>query len=152
ASAHPLRTLRRTMSYPQDVSRLYADQFVSTPAEIAALRALRDAADGSDTPMERHCLRVFLIIERLAADRGLALDREVALCTSLLFDVGGFASVATRDVYTRDGRRFAQRVLEPFSWPAERLQLGLQAIERHHRLSSQWHHGVEVELLRRADL
>ena len=90
-------------------SRLFADQSVSTPAENAALRALRQAAGGTDTPMERHCLRVFLIIERLAADRPIPIDREVALCASLLFDIGVYPLVSTRDVYTNDGRRFAKQ-------------------------------------------
>jgi HD domain len=134
------------------VPRTYADEVVSTPAEKAALEALRRVAGVRDTPMERHCLRVFLIIERLATERSIAIDRELALCVSLLFDIGVYPAVATRDVYTRDGRRFARQVLAPFSWPEARLHRALEAIERHHQVRAQWQHGAEVELLRLADL
>jgi len=129
-----------------------ADDEVSTAAERASLDALRRATGGVDTAMERHCVRVFLIIERIAADQGIAIDREVALCASYLFEIGAYPLASTRDVYTSDGRRFAKRLLEPFGWPETRLHLCLDAIERHHQLRSQHHRGAEVELLRRADL
>src|SRR5262249_21688066 len=127
-------------------------ELASTAAERAALRALRQLAGGIDTPMERHAQRVFLILERLAADRRIAIDREVALCACLLFDLGIFPPVATRAAYTRDGRRLARRVLARFAWPEARLRRALDAIERHHQLTAQWSHGAEAELLRRADL
>lgn len=129
-----------------------ADDVVSSAPERASLDALRKATGGVDTPMERHCLRVFLIMERIAADQAIALDREVALCASWLFEIGAYPLASTRDVYTSDGRRFAKRLLEPFGWPETRLRLCLDAIERHHQLRSQRHLGAEVELLRRADL
>ncbi len=129
-----------------------ADDLVSTAAEAASLAALRRATGAVATTMERHCLRVFLMIERMASDGALAVDREVAFCASCLFDIGVYPVAATADVYTADGRRFARDLLEPFAWPAERLRRCLDAIERHHQLTSQWLHGAEVELLRRADL
>lgn len=129
-----------------------ADDLVSTAPEKASLTALRKATGGVDTPMERHCLRVFLIMERIAADQAIAIDREIALCASYLFEIGAYPLASTRDVYTSDGRRFAKRLLEPFGWHDTRLRLCLDAIERHHQLRSQRHLGAEVELLRRADL
>jgi hypothetical protein len=102
--------------------------------------------------MERHCLRVFLIMERVAADHAIGIDREVALCASYLFEIGAYPLASTRDVYTSDGRRFAKRLLERFGWPEARLRLCLETIERHHQLRSQRRYGAEVELLRRADL
>jgi hypothetical protein len=134
------------------MTHLAADDVVSTAAERASLAELRKAVDGPDSPMERHCLRVFLIMERIAAERSLAIDREVALCASWLFEIGGYALASSRDVYTRDSRRFARRLLERFGWPEARLQLCLDAIERHHQLRSQHRYGAEVELLRCADL
>ena len=134
------------------MTALAADGLVSTAAESASLDALRKATGGPDTPMERHCTRVFLIMEQIAADLSLGIDREVALCASYLFEIGAYPLASTRDVYTRDGRRFAKRLLEPFGWPEMRLRLCLDMIERHHQLRSQRRYGAEVELLRRADL
>jgi hypothetical protein len=50
------------------------------------LEALQAAA-GSDSPLERHCPRQFVIAERLASDR--PFDRELLLCafTISLFTV-----------------------------------------------------------------
>ncbi len=131
---------------------LAADEVVSTAAERAALDTLRKAVGGIDTPMERHCLRVFLIMERIAADHRIGIDREVALCASYLFEIGAYPLASSRDVYTSDGRRFAMHLLEPFGWPEARVRRCLDAIERHHQLRSQAQYGAEVELLRRADL
>ena len=129
-----------------------ADPLVSTAAERASLDALREATGALDTPMERHCIRVFVMIERMAADRCVPIDREVALSASFLFEIGVYPVAATGDVYTSDGRRFAKRLLEPFGWPEPRFRLCLDTIERHHQLRSQRQYGTEVELLRRADL
>ena len=59
---------------------------------------------------------------------------------------------ASGDAYVRDSRRLAAEVLAPFGWSGLRLERCLDAIEHHHRLVPQWSRGVEVELLRRADL
>jgi hypothetical protein len=124
-----------------------ADALSETPASQAALRALRAAA-GSDSPMERHCLRQFAIAERLAGDR--AFDRELLLCACWLHDVGLFTH--SRDPYVTEGARRAARVLEPFKWPRERLQLCMDACEQHHAPRSRMAMGLEVELVRQSDL
>src|SRR5580765_5209486 len=111
-----------------------ADVLVSTAAERASLDALREATGAFDTPMERHCVRVFLMVERMAGDQSIAMDREVALCASFLFEIGAYPVAATGDVYTTDGRCFAKRLLEPFGWTEPRLRLCLDTIERHHQL------------------
>ena len=129
-----------------------ADAIVSTAAERASLDALRQATGAPDTPMERHCVRVFLMVERMAADQSIGIDREVAVCASCLFEIGAYRLASSEDVYTSDGRRFAKRLLEPFGWPEPRLRVCLDTIERHHQLRSQRQYGAEVELLRRADL
>jgi hypothetical protein len=134
------------------MTSLAADGVVSTAPERASLDALRKATGGIDTPMERHCLRIFLIMERIAAEHSIGIDREVALCASFLFEIGAYPLASTRDVYTSDGRRFAKRLLGPFGWPEARLRLCLDTIERHQQLRSQRRYGAEVELLRRADL
>ena len=145
-----LRTMsRRTRS---SVARVLAEQIVSTEPEQVCLSALRHATGAAESPMERHCLRVFLIIERLASQRGIAIDREVVLCASLLFEIGAYAIASTHRVYTADGRRFAETLLQRFAWPDERLRVCLDAIELHHQLRPQWSRGAEVELLRRAVL
>ncbi len=134
------------------MERIFADDLVSTAAEIAALAALRRAVGTADSVMERHCVRVFFIVERLAALLGRPIDREVALCACLLFEIGAYPAAATGDVYTRDGARHALEVLRPFGWSRARRQRCADAIERHHQLRPQWTLGAEVELLRRADL
>jgi HD superfamily phosphodiesterase len=64
-----------------------ADALSASAAAQSALEALRAAA-GSDSPLERHCLRQFAIAERLAGDR--AFDRELLLCACWLHDLGLF--------------------------------------------------------------
>jgi hypothetical protein len=115
-----------------------ADALSTTPAARAALAALRTAA-GANGPMERHCLRQFAIAERLAGDR--VLDRELLLCACWL-----------RDPYVTEGARLADRVLAPFGWPPERLQRCMDACEQHHAPRSRLAMGLEVELVRQADL
>jgi hypothetical protein len=128
------------------------DELVETDAERACLGALREATRTTDDPMERHCVRQFLIAERMAADRGLEVDRELLLCATFLHDAGLFPSATTGDVYTADSRRLAERTLSPFGWEPKRLALCLDAIEQHHAQGSRWDWGDEVELVRRADL
>jgi hypothetical protein len=131
--------------------RSLADELALTDAERACLAALRGVTGVRNGPMERHTLRVFLIAERLAADRFLALDREVMLCASFLHDIGLFPRASEGGVYVVDSRHFTERTLEPFGWPAERLRGCLDAIELHHKLRPIWEYGTEAELLRRAD-
>jgi hypothetical protein len=134
------------------MARLLAEKVVSTESERACLAALRDATGAGDGPMERHCLRVFVIAERLAAELARRVDREVLLCASLLHDVGAYPLASAGGVYTSDGRRFAMRTLEPFAWPEIRVRACGDAIEHHHEFSPVWELGPETEVLRRADL
>jgi HD domain len=129
-----------------------ADELAVTDAERACLHALREATGEVDDPMERHGVRQFLICERMAADRGLDVDRELLLCACLLHDSGLYPGVSTGDVYIADGRRLAERTLEPFGWDPKRLAKCLDAIEQHHSPRSRWEWGAEVELVRRSDL
>src|SRR5918912_1985851 len=124
-----------------------ADALSITPAAQAALQALRAAA-GANGPMERHCLRQYAIAERLAGDR--AFDRELLLCACWLHDAGLFTDSC--DPYVTEGARLAARVLEPFHWPPERLQLCMDACEQHHAPRSRMTLGLEVEVVRQADL
>jgi HD domain len=135
------------------MSRLSADELAPTGAPAACLQTLRAATGRHDEPMERHCVRSFVIAERLAADAGQDIDRELLLCASLLHDVGIFESVATRDhAYVTDGRRVALETVAPFAWPAQRRRLLGDTIEQHHAQTSRDGLGHEVELMRRADL
>jgi len=129
-----------------------ADELAKTDAERVCLAALREATGAGDDPMERHCVRQFLIAERMASDRGLEVNRELLLCATFLHDAGLYDSVTTGDVYVADSRRLAERTLAPFDWPPERLALCLDAIEQHHAQRSRWKWGAEVELVRRSDL
>jgi hypothetical protein len=124
-----------------------ADALSAGPASRAALEALRTAA-GSDSPLERHCLRQFAIAERLAGDR--RFDRELLLCACWLHDLGLFTM--SRDPYVTEGARLAARVLKPFGWPPERLQRCMDACEQHHAPRSRMAMGLEVELVRQSDL
>jgi HD domain len=129
-----------------------ADELVTTDAERACLDALRAATGDPDGPMERHCVRQFLIAERLGERVADGVDRELLLCAAFLHDAGLYPSVSTGDVYVTDGRRLAERTLAPFGWPLERLARCLDAIEQHHALGARWDRGAEVELVRRSDL
>jgi hypothetical protein len=129
-----------------------ADELATTDTERACLAALRDATGTVDDPMERHCVRQFLIAERMAADRDIDVDRELLLCATFLHDAGLYPSTSTGDVYVADSRRLAERTLAPFGWEPARLARCLDAIEQHHAQRSRWDWGAEVELVRRADL
>lgn len=128
-----------------------SDNLVKSRAEQAALSFLREAAEETDGPMERHAIRVFLIAEQIAKERELAFDREVALCASLLHDVGVLPRASRSLRYIDDGRDVAREVLGA-ELHGTRLAKCLEAIGKHHHVRSQWDRGVEVELLRRADV
>jgi hypothetical protein len=125
---------------------------VRTDAERACREALLSAAGDHRGPMERHCVRVFRIAERMGEDLPDAPDREVMLCAAFVHDIGLFPAAATGDVYVTDGRRLAEELLAPFGWERERLRRCLDAIELHHAPRALWGLGAEVELIRRADL
>lgn len=125
-----------------------ADGLCTTDAERAALAALREGAGGPGTPMEGHCVRQFLISERLAGSE--PYDREVLLVACWLHDAGLYT--ASRAAYVTEGALLARRVLEPFGWTPERLRLCMDACEQHHAPTSRRALGLEVELVRRSDL
>jgi hypothetical protein len=102
--------------------------------------------------MERHCLRVFRIAWELAERRELDVDREVLLVAAFIHDLGLYDSVSRGGVYVKDGAEFAAELLAKHGWDEQRIRLCADAIERHHEVRSQWKHGDEVELVRRADL
>jgi HD domain len=129
-----------------------ADELAHTPAERACLDALRVAAQETDGAMERHCVRQFLIAERLAEDAGQSVDRELLLCAAFLHDTGLYPGVKSHDAYVSDGRHLTERTLQPFGWEPERLKRCLDAVEQHHALRDRSSLGTEVELMRRADL
>ena len=129
-----------------------ADELARTDAERACLAEVRRLTGTTAGPLEHHNVRAFQIAERLAERRGLKVDREVLLCAAHLHDVGLYPGAATDASYVDDGARLAERLLAPYAWPPARLKRCTDAIERHHELRPQWKRGVEVELLRRADL
>ncbi len=127
------------------------EALAETEAEKAALAAVHELT-GADSPMERHCVRVFTITELLAAERGVPIDREVVLVAALLHDIGLYEGASRGGVYVTDGAEFAADLLHPYDWSEQRVKLCCDAIERHHELRAQWEKGEEVELVRRADL
>lgn len=132
---------------------LCTDDLVSTETEHEALRRVRELTGDEDGPMERHGVRCFLICEKLAADAGLRVDREVLLVAGLLHDMGLYDGASRNGVYVEDGREYAEDFLHGRDgWTPERIRLCGDAIERHHEVRSQWDAGSEVELMRRADL
>jgi hypothetical protein len=129
-----------------------ADELAETTAERACLDTLREAAGATDGAMERHCVRQFLIAERLAEQGAGPVDRELLLCAAFLHDAGLCPGVRTSDAYVTDSRHLTERTLAPFGWRRERLARCLDAVEQHHAVRSRWDWGAEVELVRRSDL
>lgn len=125
-----------------------AEQLHQTPAAQACLEALRTTTGEHHGPMERHGLRCYFIAERLAAPR--PVDSEVLLCAAWLHDAGLWRK--TGDPYVTEAARMAEETLASFGWPVERLQRCMDACEQHHAPTSREHMGIEVELMRRADL
>ncbi len=118
------------------------------PAAQACLETLRAVSGERDGAMERHCVRVFVIAERLAGPQ--PIDREVLLCATWLHDAGLWCP--GDDPYVTEAARLAQRTLAPFDWPLARVQRCMDACEQHHAPTSRADLGLEVELMRRADL
>ena len=112
-----------------------AEDLVRSEAEVAALTALREVTGETGGPMERHSMRCFLVAERIAADRGLMVDHEILLVAGLLHDIGLYDGASAGGVYTTDGAHFARHLLEGRpGWDERRLQLCLDAIDRHHEV------------------
>ena len=129
-----------------------AEDKIESDAGQKALSALREMAGEDESPMERHCLRVYLIVERMAQKKGHSLDRDALMVASLLHDCGLYEEASDGGVYVTEGAEYSDRLLEPFDWSPERVRLAHDMIERHHRLTAQWKRGAEVELVRQADL
>jgi hypothetical protein len=127
-----------------------ADDLATTEAERACLAELRRLVGAPDGPIERHSVRVLLLAEELGRRGGHEYDRELLVCAALLHDAGLYAP--GDEAYVSDGRRLTERLLSARGWDATRLEVCASAVERHHELVSQWWRGVEVELIRRADL
>ncbi|MFN2524940.1 MAG: HD domain-containing protein [Actinomycetota bacterium] len=128
------------------------DSLAFTDSVTVCRESLRRAVGVSGGPIERHSARVFFIMQQLAQEAAAPLDREVAACAAVLHDIGLYDPVAKPRLYLHHGRVAAERVIGSFSWTAQRRRLCLDAIELHHRLTPQWKKGIEVELLRLADL
>lgn len=128
------------------------DEIVRTDAEHEALERLRAATGGPDGPMERHCLRTRHIADRIAGQRGWAIDPEVLTIAAILHDIGLYPGVSRGGVYTADGAELARELLGARGWPEDRIERCVLAIDRHHEVRRQIAHGGEVEALRLADL
>jgi HD domain len=130
---------------------LVAPDLVRTPLEQRFLELVREASGELDGAMERHCVRCFLFVERLAAKRGLDLDREVGLCAAFAHDLGIYPSMSHGGVYTDESGELAASLFREAGASEERARLVADACAYHHALRPQWPRGTEVELLRRAD-
>ena len=128
-----------------------ADTLAETALERRCLEELRAASGEVDGPMERHCVRCFLLIELLARKRGLEFDREVAICASLLHDAGIYPALSAGGVYTDESGIVAERLFMEAGAEPERGRLVRDACAQHHALRDQSAKGIEVELLRLAD-
>jgi hypothetical protein len=128
------------------------DEIARTGAEREALERLRAATGGADGPMERHCLRTRHIADRIAGQRGWAIDSEVLTVAAILHDIGLYPAASRGGVYTADGAALAREMLTEHGWDADRIERCAAAIDRHHELRSQLAAGGEVEAMRRADL
>ncbi len=128
-----------------------ADELVQTELERRCLTELRAASGEVDGPMERHCVRCFLFVERLAERRALAIDREVCLSAALLHDIGLYDSVSHGGVYTDEGGALAERLFTQAGVGPARARLAADACTYHHALRDQSKRGAEVELMRLAD-
>lgn len=128
-----------------------ADSLATTDAETRALRALREASGETDGVMERHCVRCFLLCEKLARREGHELDREVTLCAALLHDIGVYESVTHGGVYTEEGAEVARGLALDAGWDERRAALCADACAYHHSVRSKREHGFEVEAMRLAD-
>jgi HD domain len=128
-----------------------ADTLAETDLERRFLAKLREASGEVDGAMERHCVRCFLFMDRLAERRGVQIDRELALCAALVHDIGLYDSVSGGGVYTDEGGALAARLFTEAGQSGARARLIEDACAQHHALRDQSDRGTEVELLRLAD-
>lgn len=128
------------------------EEILTTGAEREALARLREATGGVAGAIERHSLRCRHIAARIAAAHGWVIDGEVLTVAAILHDIGLYPPASRGGVYTADGAALARTLLPAFGWTSERVELCARAIDLHHDVRRQLHHGPEVEALRRADL
>ena len=128
-----------------------AETLIETELEQRFLDELRKATGEVDGPMERHGVRCFLFVELLGQQRGLTIDRELALCAALVHDIGLYDSVSTGGVYTDEGGICAERLFTAAGASSERAELIRNTCAQHHALGDQSAKGTEVELMRLAD-
>jgi len=128
-----------------------ADALVETELERQFLDQLRAASGEVDGPMERHCVRLFLFAEMLAAERGVEIDRELVLCAAFMHDAGLYDSISHGGVYTDEGGEHAARLFERAGASPQRVRMIADACAQHHALRDQSRRGTEVELTRLAD-
>ena len=124
-----------------------ADALVETELERQFLDQLRAASGEVDGPMERHCVRLFLFAEMLAAERGVEIDRELVLCAAFMHDAGLYDSISHGGVYTDEGGEHAARLFERAGASPERVRMIADACAQHHALRDQSRRGTEVELI-----
>lgn len=142
---------RAAVEAPDVSPSVVAPDLVQTDIELRFLDVLREASGELDGSMERHGVRCFLLVERLADRRGLEIDREVALCASLVHDIGLYPAVSHGGVYTDESGELAARLFRAAGGDEGRARLVADACAYHHAPRDQSHRGAEVELLRLAD-
>lgn len=128
-----------------------ADTLIETHLERTCLEELRRASGEVDGAMERHCARCFLLIEMLAAKRGLEFDRELVISACFLHDAGIYPSLSDGGVYTDESGIVAERLFLAAGSTPERAALARETCAQHHALRDQSAKGAEVELMRLAD-
>src|SRR5918998_4842516 len=109
-----------------------ADELAQTELETRCLDELRDACGETGGPMERHGVRIFMLVEKLAARRGLEVDRELVLSTAFLHDIGIYPSRSQGGVYTDESGEIAKRLFTEAGADATRAQLAADACAYHH--------------------
>ncbi len=128
-----------------------ADTLIETDLERRCLEELRRASDEVDGPMERHCVRCFMLIELLAQRRSLEFDRELVISACFLHDAGIYPSLSHGGVYTDESGIVAEQLFLDAGASAERAALARETCAQHHALRDQSAKGAEVELMRLAD-
>jgi hypothetical protein len=128
-----------------------ADTLIETDLERRCLEELRRASGEVDGPMERHCVRCFLLIELLARKRALEFDRELVISACFLHDAGIYPSLSSGGVYTDESGMVAEQLFLEAGASADRARLVRETCAQHHALRDQSDKGAEVELMRLAD-
>src|SRR5829696_6746510 len=80
-----------------------------------------------------HCLRVFVLAEKLAASEGVSYDVEILRAAALLHDVGLYKAYALREPpdHAKRSAVVASRILQDWDFPPQASQAVIEAIEHH---------------------